>query len=44
MGAREKEFTLAAENRADGIPLHDKVVQDLKAIAEEIDIPFNLGT
>jgi L-2-hydroxycarboxylate dehydrogenase (NAD+) len=39
----EKEFNLAAQNRADGIPLHDKVVNDLQAIAQEIDIPFDLG-
>ena len=39
----EKEYHTAAEYRANGIPLHDKVIRDLKSIAEEIDVSFDLG-
>jgi LDH2 family malate/lactate/ureidoglycolate dehydrogenase len=38
----EKEFEAAKERMAKGIPLHPNVVADLKAIAEEIGISYDL--
>jgi L-2-hydroxycarboxylate dehydrogenase (NAD+) len=38
----EKEFEAAEERMANGIPLHPNVVADLKAIAEEIGIGYDL--
>ncbi len=38
----EKEFEMAEERRAHGIPLHPKVVADLKKIAEETGVEYNL--
>jgi LDH2 family malate/lactate/ureidoglycolate dehydrogenase len=38
----EKEFEAAEERMAKGIPLHPNVVADLKAIAEELGISYDL--
>ena len=38
----EKEFEMADERRAHGIPLHPKVVADLKKIAEETGVEYDL--
>jgi len=37
----EKEFEMAEERMAKGIPLHPKVVADLQAIAEELGVEYN---
>jgi LDH2 family malate/lactate/ureidoglycolate dehydrogenase len=39
----EKEFEVADERRAHGIPLHPKVVADLRSIAEELGVEYDLG-
>jgi len=38
----EKEFELEEKYRKEGIPLYYKVYEDLKAIASEVGVPFNL--
>jgi L-2-hydroxycarboxylate dehydrogenase (NAD+) len=38
----EKEFELEEKYRKEGIPLYYKVYEDLKAIAQETGLPFNL--
>ncbi len=38
----EKEFETEEKNRQSGIPLYYKVYDDLKAIAEEVGVDFNL--
>lgn len=38
----EKEFELEEKYRQNGIPLYFKVYEDLKAIGEEVGVPFNL--
>ena len=38
----EKEFELEKKYRREGVPLHLKVFEDLKALAEEAGIPFTL--
>ncbi len=38
----EKEYAKAKEYSKDGIPLNPKVIEDLKAIAEEIGVEWNL--
>jgi LDH2 family malate/lactate/ureidoglycolate dehydrogenase len=38
----EKEFELEEKYRKEGIPLYYKVYEDLKAIASEVGIPFDL--
>jgi LDH2 family malate/lactate/ureidoglycolate dehydrogenase len=35
----EKEFEMAEERRQQGIPLHPKVVSDLRALGEELGVP-----
>jgi len=39
----EKEFEMEDDRRANGIPLHPKVVADLQKIAKETGIEYNLG-
>jgi LDH2 family malate/lactate/ureidoglycolate dehydrogenase len=36
----EKEWEATEERKRLGIPLHPKVVDDLRALAEELDVPF----
>jgi len=38
----EKEFELEEKYRQEGIPLYYKVYEDLKAIASEVGVPFNI--
>ena len=38
----EKEFEIEQERQINGVILHPKVVADLKSIAEEMGIIFNL--
>jgi LDH2 family malate/lactate/ureidoglycolate dehydrogenase len=38
----EKEFELEEKYRREGIPLYYKVYDDLKAIGEEMGVPFGL--
>ena len=38
----EKEFELEEKYRKEGIPLYYKVYEDLKAIASEVGLPFNM--
>jgi L-2-hydroxycarboxylate dehydrogenase (NAD+) len=38
----EKEYEMAEERRAHGIPLHSKVMVDLRKIGEETGVSFNL--
>ncbi|MGD0627298.1 MAG: Ldh family oxidoreductase [Thermodesulfobacteriota bacterium] len=38
----EKEFELEEKYRKEGIPLYYKVYEDLKAIASEVGVPFNI--
>jgi LDH2 family malate/lactate/ureidoglycolate dehydrogenase len=38
----EKEFELEEKYRKEGIPLYYKVYEDLKAIAGEVGLDFNL--
>ena len=38
----EKEFELEAKYRKEGVPLFFKVYDDLKAIGDEVGVPFNL--
>lgn len=38
----EKEFELEEKYRREGIPLYFKVYEDLKAIADEVGVPFSL--
>jgi LDH2 family malate/lactate/ureidoglycolate dehydrogenase len=38
----EKEFEIEEERRANGVILHPKVVADLKAIADETDVTYDL--
>ena len=38
----EKEFELEEKYRKEGIPLHYKVHDDLKAIGSEVGVPFKL--
>jgi LDH2 family malate/lactate/ureidoglycolate dehydrogenase len=38
----EKEFELEEKYRKEGIPLYFKVYDDLKAIGDEVGVPFNL--
>lgn len=38
----EKEFEMADERRAQGIPLHPKVVAELRKIAEETEVEYDL--
>jgi L-2-hydroxycarboxylate dehydrogenase (NAD+) len=38
----EKEFELEAKYRKEGIPLFYKVYEDLKAIGQEVGVPFHL--
>ena len=39
----EPETRAQAERSVNGIPLVDKVVHDLKTIAEELKIPFDIA-
>ncbi len=38
----EKAFEMEERRRKEGIPLHPKVVADLRAIAEEVGVPYEL--
>ena len=38
----EKEFEMAEERRRRGIPLHPKVASELRAIAEELEVEYDL--
>jgi len=38
----EKEFEMTEERKSRGIPLHPKVAEDLRAIAQELDIKYDL--
>jgi L-2-hydroxycarboxylate dehydrogenase (NAD+) len=38
----EKEFELEEKYRKEGIPVHYKVYEDLRAVASEAGVPFNL--
>lgn len=38
----EKEFEMEAERRVNGVLLHPKVVADMKAIAEEVGVAYDL--
>ncbi len=38
----EKEFEMANERMRKGIPLHSKVVRDLREIGEELGVPYEL--
>jgi L-2-hydroxycarboxylate dehydrogenase (NAD+) len=38
----EKEFELEEKYRREGVPLHMKVFEDLKAISKDLGIPFSL--
>lgn len=38
----EKEFEMAEERMRKGIPLHPKVVKDLREIGEELGVPYDL--
>jgi L-2-hydroxycarboxylate dehydrogenase (NAD+) len=38
----DPEWTAEADRRANGIPLHPQVVDDLTLLAAELDIPFEV--
>jgi len=38
----EKEFELEDKYRSEGVPLYFKVYEDLKAIADEVGVTFDL--
>jgi len=38
----EKEYEMAEENAHQGVPLNPKVAADLRALGEELDVPYDL--